>query len=210
MPLPESNHLRQFLLFVFALLIPCFALWSFFSAALATPVIGLAHLILSNWFPDIVNVVYQEGADALLMTRLDQVNGQLVPTDVAEEGLGFKANTRVVSYSIPFYAALHFATEKKDYLGKFFWGLLVLYPLILLGLVSILLKDLMINFGSTFLQQPGVLLPSADVIALAYQFNVLLIPTLAPIMVWAWQNRQTPLLRGVLRSIAAPADNINP
>ena len=42
MRLPEPNHLRQFLLFVFALLIPCFALWSFFSAALVTPVIGLA------------------------------------------------------------------------------------------------------------------------------------------------------------------------
>ena len=68
----------------------------------------------------------------------------------------------------------------------------------------------MINFGSTFLRQPGVLMPSADMIALAYQFNVLLIPTLAPIMVWAWQNRQTPLLRGVLGSIAAPADNTNP
>jgi hypothetical protein len=210
MRLPEQNHLRQFLLFVFALLIPCFALWSFFSSALVTPVIGLAHLILSNWFPDIVNVVYQEGADAILMTRLDQVNGQLVPIDVADEGLGFKANTRIVSYSIPFYAALHFATEKKDYLGKFFWGILILYPFILLGLVSVLLKDLMVNFGSTFLQQPGVLMPGADTIAIAYQLNVLLVPTLVPIMIWASQNRQSPLLRGVLGPMTAPADKASP
>ena len=210
MRLPEQNHLRQFLLFVFALLIPCFALWSFFSAALVTPVIGLAHLILSNWFPDIVNVVYQEGADAILLTRLDQVNGQLVPTAVADEGLGFKANTRIVSYSIPFYAALHFATEKKDYLGKFFWGVLLLYPFILLGLVSILMKDLMVNFGSTFLQQPGVMMPGTDTIAIAYQLNVLLVPTLVPILIWASQNRQSPLLRGVLGSMAAPADNASP
>ncbi len=210
MPLPEQNHLRHFLLFVFALLIPCFALWSFFSAALVTPVIGLAHMILSNWFPDIVNVVYQEGADAILMTRLDQVNGQLVPTDVVDEGLGFKANTRIVSYSIPFYAALHFATEKKEYLGKFFWGVLVLYPFILLGFVSVLLKDLMVNFGNTFLQQPDVLMPGADTIAIAYQLNVLLVPTLVPIIIWASQNRQSPLLRAVLGSIATPADNANP
>lgn len=210
MRLPEQDHLRQFLLFVFALLIPCFALWSFLSAALVTPVIGLAHLILSNWFPDIVNVVYQEGADAILMSRLDQVNGQLVPTDVADEGLGFKANTRIVSYSIPFYAALHFATEKKEYLRKFFWGVLVLYPFILLGLVSVLVKDLMVNFGNTFLQQPGVLMPGADAIAIAYQLNVLLVPTLVPILIWASQNRQSPLLRAVLGSIATPADIANP
>jgi hypothetical protein len=210
MPLPEQNHLRQFLLFVFVLLIPCFALWSFLGAALATPVIGLAHLILSNWFPDIVNVVYQDGADAMLMTRLDQVNGQLVKTDVADAGLGFKVNTRIISYSIPFYAALHFATEKRDYLANFFWGLLVIYPFILLGLVSICLKDLMVSFGSTFLEQPGVFVPGADVIGIAYQLNVLLVPTLVPILVWAWQSRQTPLLRGMLGSPATPTEETNP
>ena len=141
MPLPERHHLLQFVLFVFVLLIPCFALWSFLSAALVTPVIGLANLILSHWFPDIVNVVYQQGADAMLMTRLDEIDGQLVPTDVTDAGLGFKANTRIVSYSIPFYAALHFATEKKDYLANFFWGLLAIYPFILLGLISICMKE---------------------------------------------------------------------
>lgn len=198
MPLPERHHLRQFLLFVFVLLIPCFALWSFLSAALVTPVIGLANLILSNWFPDIVNVVYQQGADAMLMTRLDEINGQLVPTDVTDAGLGFKANTRIVSYSIPFYAALHFATEKKDYLANFFWGLLAIYPFILLGLISICLKDLMAGFGTIFLDQPGVPVPGPGLIGISYQLSVLIVPTLLPVAVWAWQSRDTPLLRSLL------------
>ena len=201
MPLPERHHLRQFLLFVFVLLIPCFALWSFLSAALVTPVIGLANLILSHWFPDIVNVVYQQGADAMLMTRLDEINGQLVPTDVTDAGLGFKANTRIVSYSIPFYAALHFATEKKDYLANFFWGLLAIYPFILLGLISICLKDLMAGFGTIFLDQPGVPVPGPGLIGISYQLSVLIVPTLLPVAVWAWQSRDTPLLRGLLEAL---------
>jgi hypothetical protein len=68
----------------------------------------------------------------------------------------------------------------------------------------------MVNFGNTFLQQPGVLMPGADTIAIAYQLNVLLVPTLVPIFIWASQNRQSPLLRGVLGSIVAPADNASP
>ena len=201
MPLPERHHLLQFVLFVFVLLIPCFALWSFLSAALVTPVIGLANLILSHWFPDIVNVVYQQGADAMLMTRLDEIDGQLVPTDVTDAGLGFKANTRIVSYSIPFYAALHFATEKKDYLANFFWGLLAIYPFILLGLISICMKDLMVGFGTIFLDQPGVPVPGPGLIGISYQLSVLIVPTLLPVAVWAWQSRDTPLLRGLLEAL---------
>jgi hypothetical protein len=198
MPRPESNDLRQFLLFVFVLLIPCFAIWTFLSAALVTPVIGLVHLALSNWFPEIVSVVYQQGADLLLMTRLDQVDGQLVQAQVTSEGLGFKVNTRIVTYSIPFYAALHFATQKKAYLVNFFWGLLFIYPFIWLGLLCICLKELMVGFGNTFLEQPGVFVPGSDLIGIGYQLSVLIIPPLLPLLVWAWQSRKTRLLQGLL------------
>lgn len=198
MPPPERNHLRHFLLFVFTLLIPCFAVWTVLSAQLATPVIGLCHVILSNWFPDIVNVVYQQGADALLMTRFDQVDGLLVPAADGDAGLGFRMNTRILSYSIPFYAALHFATEKKHYLASFCWGLLWLYPCFVVGLLCLSLKELMVTLGGVFLEQPGVLVPGADTIGITYQLSILIIPTLAPALIWAWQSRNTPLLRGFL------------
>jgi hypothetical protein len=207
MPLREHNHLRQFLLLVFVLLIPCFALWSFLSASLVTPVIGLTHLILTNWFPDIVNVVYQQGADATLLTRFDEVNGQLIPSGIADAGLGFRTNTRIVSYSIPFYATLHFATDKKNYLTSFLWGLAILYPFILLGLVSTCMKDLMVILGPVFLDQPGVLMPGADVIGIMFQLSVLIVPTLMPVVIWAWQSRETPLLQGLLRRAQAATEN---
>ena len=200
MPLPEKNHFRQFVLFVFLLLIPCFALWTFLSAALVTPLIGLVHLTLSNWFPDIVNVFYQEGTNAVLMTRLDQVGGQFVAAGEPDAGLGFRINTRIVTYSIPFYAVLHFATEKERYLADFFWGLLVLYPFMFLGLLMLSMKDLMVTFGPVFLEQPGVAVPSAGVIGILYQLSVLIIPPVVPVLVWAWQSRHTPLLEQLLYS----------
>ena len=199
----EKHPLRQFLLFVFALLIPCFALWTVASAALAVPVIGLANTILRAWFPEVVNAVYVQGAEALLMTQFGELNGVLVPLEEAEDQLGFILETRILSYSIPFYAALHFATRRRDYLGSFLWGLLVLYPLILFGLLCLGLKELMVNLGPTFFNQAGILVPHANVIGILYQLNVLILPTLAPALVWAWQSRDTPLIGDMLDAIDA-------
>jgi len=190
---PERNHLRQFLIFVFVLLAPCFALWSAIGAQLATPVIGLTNLILGHWFPEVVKVVYQEGADAILMTYFDQVGGRLVHAAETGESIGFVLNIRILTYSIPFYAALHFATEKEEYLAGFIWGVLLLYPFILLGLLCLAMKDLMVNLGPAFLDQPGVFVPGADLIGILYQLSVLIIPTLAPACIWVWQSRETQL-----------------
>lgn len=195
--------MRQFLLFVFILLIPCFVLWTVASAALAVPAIGLTNIILSAWFPDVVSVVYVSGAEALLMTRFTELNGVLVPAAESQDQIGFVLNTRILSYSIPFYTALHFATHRSEYLGSFVWGVLVLYPMIILGLICLGLQNLMVNLGGTFFDQAGVFVPHAYVIAILYQFNTLIVPTLAPVLVWAWQSRDTPLIRSVLDAVDA-------
>jgi len=196
--LPENQHLRQFLLFVFALIIPCFALWTVAADAIAMPVVGLANIILGAWFPDVVDVLRFHSSDVVLLTQFGELDGKPVPPEQAEYQLGFSVNPAILSYSLPFYATLHFATPKEDYLESFFWGVLLLYPLILLGLISLCLKDLMLQLGPLFMEQPGVFIPHGNIIALAYQLNVLIVPTVAPIAVWAWQSRDTPLFTSVL------------
>jgi hypothetical protein len=191
----EQAHIRHFLVFVFALLIPCFALWTALSALLAVPAIGFVHTALTNWFPDVVHGLHLQGAEGVLLTEFGESNGRLVSLQEAEYRLGFIVNTRIVSYSIPFYTALHFATPKKEYLGSYLWGLLVLYPIFAFGLLSLCLKELMVNLGAAFLDQPDVFIPDANVIGLLYQLNTLIVPTLAPALLWAWQSRETPLFR---------------
>ena len=193
----EQHHMRQFVLFVFALLIPCFALWAVASGPLAIPAISFVSTILTHWFPDVVNALYVNGPEAVLMTEFGEQAGQLIPLNQAEYRLGFQINTRVLSYSLPFYTALHFATQKRDYLNSYLWGVLILYALLILGLVCLCLKDLMVNLGAHFFNQPDVFVPHADVIGILYQFCVLIVPTLAPAIIWIWQSRESPLLRGI-------------
>jgi len=197
----EQHHMRQFLLFVFALLIPTFVLWTVASGPLAAPAIGLVNLILTHWFPDVVNTLYVDGSQALLMTEFGEKDGMLAPLAGAEYRLGFPVNTRILSYSLPFYTALHFATQKKEYLYSYVRGLLILYPLFVFGLLCLCLKELMVNVGATFFNQPGVFVPNANVIGILYQFNVLIVPTLAPAIVWLWQSKESQLLRSALGNL---------
>ena len=198
MLLPEDTNLRQFLLFAFALIVPCFAIWTLLSGPIAMPVVGLANIILQAWFPTVVDSLVFQGSDTILMTQFGELNGRPIPLEQAEYQLGFKVNPAVLSYSLPFYATLHFATQKEEYLWSFINGVMVLYPLILLGLVCLSLKELMVNLGGLFFEQPGVFVPNGNLIALLYQLNVLIIPTVGPIVLWAWQNRETRLIRGIL------------
>ena len=194
----DQHQLRQFLLFVFVLLVPCFALWTVASGPLAIPAVGFVSSILTQWFPDTVNALYVSGAKAILMTEFGEQDGKLIALANAEYRLGFEVNTRIVSYSLPFYTALHFATQKKDYLSSYLLGLLLLYPLIVFGLLCLCLRELMVNLGATFFTQSGVYVPNANLIGVSYQFCVLIVPTLAPAMLWLWQSRESPLLRAAL------------
>lgn len=196
--LPEQCHFRQFLLYVFLLLIPCFILWTAISGSLQIPAVGTVHLALGHWFPDVVHGLWLDGANALLMTEFGEQNGQLVPPEDADHRLGFRINPRILTYSLPFYTALYFAMPRESHLINYFWGLCLLYGVAVFGLLCLCLKELMVNLGGLFLNQQGVFVPNANVIGILYQLNVLILPTLAPAMLWLWQSRNAPLLREVL------------
>lgn len=196
--MPEQQHLRQFAVLAVILLLPAFALWSAASGLLAQPAIGLVNLLLGSWFPDVVQGLYVDKNATVLLTRFGEQGGAAVPLAQAEYQLGFRINPAILSYSLPFFTALYFATPRERYLAGWLWGVLGLYALFAAGLVALCLKELMTRLGTLFLQQPGVFVPGPDVIGLLYQINVLLVPTLAPIALWAWQCRDTPLMRAVL------------
>jgi hypothetical protein len=199
--MPEQHPFRQFLLLAFALLLPCFAVWSAASAWLAIPAIGFTNMILTGWLPDFVAGVYVQGSKALLVTQFGELDGRLVPANQAGDTIAYLLDHRILSYSMPFYTALHFATPGEKRPGSFFVGLVVLYALLVTGMVSLSLKDMMVNLGTQFLQHPTAAVPPANLIALVYQFNVLILPTLAPVLLWAWQSRSTPLLQQMIEPL---------
>jgi hypothetical protein len=194
----NKHHVRQFLVLIFALMIPTFALWTAISNALALPAIGFSNMILGAWMPDIIDALGVQGSSTVLLTQYGELNGKIVPVSQATEVIGFNVNAGILSYSIPFYTALYFATAGNNKLGEYLTGVFVLYVLLVFGLVCMCLKDLMVQLGTIFIDHPTAMVPPADVIAVMYQLNVLIAPTLGPVLLWAWQSRETPLWQDLL------------
>lgn len=120
----------------------------------------------------------------MVRTQFGEDGGVIMAATDAGNQTALEINTRRVSYSIAFYAALIMASNLQDAMYKFCIGLFRLWAITAFGLASILGMDLLITVGAPFLSAPGVL--PAYLIALTYQFNVLLMQTLAPVCLQFW------------------------
>ena len=184
---------RQQMLTTLVLLPLTFLLWYAAGPALTYPATLMAGILLESWIPSVVADVFTEGVELYVVTHFADVHGAVVAAELAEHEIAFKINTRIVSYGIPFYAALLWSSRVDSLVGRFSLGLFVLWALMALGLVAIAAKDLMLVIGDPFLTLATV--PPMPIIGLAYQTSVLLIPSLAPVMLWLFQLRGTPLWR---------------
>lgn len=181
---------RQFVLTLILMPIT-FGIWYAAGTWFAAPAVWLTDFLLSSAYPNIVEAAGLQEVNMIVRTQFGEDGGVIMAATDAGNQIALEINTRLVSYSIAFYAALLMASNLKDALVKFCIGLVWLWPIMAFGLASILGKDLLLMVGRPFLDAPGV--PPADLIALTYQFNVLLMPTLAPVCLWFWQLRGSPL-----------------
>ena len=189
---------RQFVLTLILMPIT-FGIWYAAGTLFAAPAVWLCDFLLSSAYPNIVEAVGLQGVEALVRTQFGEDGGVIMAAAEAGNQIALEINTRLVSYSIAFYAALLMASNLKDAIYKFCIGLFWLWLIMAFGLASILGKDLLLVVGAPFLNAPGV--PPADLIALTYQFNVLLMPTLAPVCLWFWQLRGSPLWEALANDI---------
>ena len=189
---------RQFVLTV-TLMPITFGIWYAAGTLFAAPAVWLCDFLLSSAYPNIVEAMGLQGVEVLVRTQFGEDGGVIMAAADAGNQIALEINTRLVSYSIAFYAALLMASNLKDAIYKFCTGLFWLWLIMAFGLASILGKDLLLMVGEPFLNAPGV--PPADLIALTYQFNVLLMPTLAPVCLWFWQLRGSPLWEALANDI---------
>ena len=196
----DSPKLYKFVGLIFLWLVPSFAVWFSLSILLASPAVWISEGIMTAMLPDIVHGLSLRGPQAFLSTHFGELEGNIVSARVAGYRLAFPFNTRILTYSLPFYAALHFATATTDgFLTNNYWrftrGLLLLYPLLIVGIISVCLKNLMLGLGPVFINMSST---SGSMIAMMYQLSTLMVPSLAPVLVWAWQSRESPLLQKLL------------
>ena len=189
---------RQFVLTLILMPIT-FGIWYAAGTLFAAPAVWLTDFLLSSAYSNIVEAAGLQGVEMMVLTQFGEDGGVVMAAADSGNQIALEINTRLVSYSIAFYAALLMASNLKDAMYKFCIGLFWLWLIMAFGLASILGKDLLLMVGAPFLIAPGV--PPADLIALTYQFNVLLMPTLAPVCLWFWQLRGSPLWEALAADI---------
>ena len=189
---------RQFVLTLILMPIT-FGIWYAAGSLFAAPAVWVTDFLMSSAYPNIVETARLQGVAMMVRTQFGEDSGVIMAATDAGNQIALEINTRLVSYSIAFYAALLMASDLKDAMYKFCIGLFWLWLIMAFGLASILGKDLFLMAGRPFLGSAGV--PPADLIALTYQFNVLLMPTLAPVCLWFWQLRGSPLWEALAADI---------
>jgi hypothetical protein len=195
----KTPTVRRFFGFVVVLLPAMFIVWHALGSVVAAPAVALAGEILQWWLPELVSEVSLDGTHMVIAAAVGELNGAILPATEAGNQLAFRLDTRTLTYSIPFYAALHFATPMQSSLERFARGLLILWLLAIIGLLFTSLKDLMLGLGSTFFASS---VPPADAVALGYQFSVLMVPPVAPVLIWAFEARDVGLFPQLIENPA--------
>ena len=110
-----------------------------------------------------------------------------------ENQIILELDTRLVSYSVAFYASLLLASNTEYYIYKFCLGLFILWAVMAVGLLSMLGREFLILTGSLTIEFLNNF--QTNLLLLIYQFSVLLAPPLIPACIWVAQLRGSPLWR---------------
>ncbi len=129
----------------------------------------------------------------MLHVRPDPIPCEQGPGAVGE--LVFTINPLSYGYNIPLYTALVLASPAEDAIRALRWllGTLLLFAFQLFGVLTNVLKILLLDLQAetaAVLSMPGW---SNELLVIAYQFGYLILPPVAPIVLWVGQF-QTQLL----------------
>lgn len=139
--------------------------------------------------------------DALLWLRLDNYTlvvasnfgpdaaGDIVSPPQNDDLLGFHLNPLIYCYSLPLLLALILATPGDDKWLNLIWGVLLIMPTEVFSMVFSVLKVLTFDVGAAFQVQQAITPLGADMIAFAYQMGTLVLPMVAPLIIWMLLHR---------------------
>ena len=161
-----------------------FALWYFAGPLFTFPVRLIVDAVARVGFPDIVRSVEQHASVITFVTSLR-------PGSAAGAGaISVDVNALLYSYGLPMFAALTLAAREPGWPRKLVIGVAVLLPLVGWGVLADFLKNIAFSAGPLVSTQTGFSLAERQVIAFAYQFGALILPTVAPAAVWVLMHRR--------------------
>ncbi len=184
----RGTSLGRFVLRVAAWLPVAFLVWYVAGAVLAWPIALLTEGVAKLAFADLVQGVEQQGH---LLTIVSTLKATAATTENPAGGVvSVEVNTLLYSFGFPMLAALILAAREPHPLRKIVAGYAVLAPFVTWGLVAEFLKHVAFDTPLSVAAQAGFAPLQREVIAFAYQFGVLILPTVAPAVFWVLTHRR--------------------
>jgi hypothetical protein len=183
-PSPAANALLpRFVLRALVWLPLTFALWYFAAPILLWPVRALCGAVARVLFGDLVASVEMTGATLSFLTTLrpgSAVGGGAVSVDV---------NLLLYAFGLPLFVALTLAARSANWARTLLVGYVALLPFIVWGALADLLKNIALTTSPLVASQAGFSPVQRELIAFAYQFGALILPAVAPAVVWLSTHR---------------------
>lgn len=184
----QSGSFPQFVLRAIGWLIVTMVVWWLASPLLTWPVKLLAELVAHVGLGDLVQTVEQHGDKISFVTSL---KGGSATTAAAATGLvSDDIDVRHYSFGLPLLAALILAAAAPNRLRNLLLGFVILIPFQTWGVLAEFLVDIGSAFGPRVASQTGFSAWQRELIAFAYQFGTLILPTVVPAIVWVLMHRQ--------------------
>lgn len=181
--------LAGFLLRAILWLLICLGAWYALGRFLAMPVAWLTTAVVHGFFPDWAEGVELSGTTLSLLTTLE-----MPPLPGASANatalLSPEADYRVIGYGLPMLLAMLLASRPRGMAIKMLIGALALLPFQIWSLCFTWLKQVAIQAGPAVAAQAQFSESARNLIALAYQFGILVLPPMIPVILWLLMDRR--------------------
>ena len=179
-----KGALAGFIVRVFAWLPVAFVAWYFAGPVLTWPIAVIVELVARAEFADLVRGIEQTRTTLVFATSLKPG----VTTAQAAQ-ITVDVDMLLYSFGLPLYAALVLAAREPGRPRRLLVGYAVLVPFAAWGVLADFLKSVAIASGPAIASQTGFVAWQREVIAFAYQFGSLVLPTAVPAVVWVLTHR---------------------
>lgn len=177
-------------------LLPVLGLWYLLRVYAVLPATWLAELAMKIAFPYWVLGSELDGTTQTLLTQLQirgaqGARGELTPT----------AEVLVYAYGLPLLVTLLLASRARSLWWKLPAGYLALLPLQAWGVCFTWLMQVAVLAGADTARQTHLGPFATNLIGAGYQFGFLVMPTLAPVLLWLALDRRVmaaALMEGAL------------
>ncbi|TXH67552.1 MAG: hypothetical protein E6Q83_17335 [Thiothrix sp.] len=186
----KQRPIQSFMLGVLLFLPLSFALWYLGAVVHLAPLTWLTEQLLQLSFPQSVLWLKLDSSTLVLASNFGiDAQGAVVSPPVSDDLMGFHLNPLIYTYSLPLLFALILATPSSNKWQQLIWASLIWLPIAAFSMFFSVLKVLCFDVGTAFQQQQGLSAWSLDAIALAYQMGTLILPMIAPLVIWMALNR---------------------